>query len=167
MTRTDLLVLAPLFGSCILLSYLWGLTRSDVSSVWLWGPLTQDLRPYWLVSAFLTATSYLFLWWLWTFDLQLSRTDEMLVFLFEFVFLSSALMWMFITVWYMRVRCSRVYVSVNVWTTAIASGALLYMANHLPLDEPWWKRDLAVASGVMLVVQHVFWDAVVWNQGFL
>ena len=89
----------------------------------------------------------------------------MLLFLFQFVFLSSASLWMLVTVWYLRGWCSRAYVSASVWTTAVASCALLYIANHLPLEEPWWKRDLAVASGVMLVVQHVFWDAVVWNQG--
>lgn len=167
MSQTVLKGLIPAFGTVVLSSYAWGVTRKDISREQLWGPLTGRLKAYWAVSALLTAASYLFLWWLWAFDTELSGTDEVLLLVFQAVFLLSASLWMFLTVQHLRGRLPRWPITASLWTTAAASCGLMALSQRLPLAAPEWKRHIAVASGTMLVVQHVFWDAIVWNEGFL
>jgi len=159
--------IVPGFGVAVLGSYAWGATRSDVNKDKLWGPLKGNLFRYWLLSALLTASSFLYLWWLWAFDTKLSDTNEIVMLVFMCLFLVSASLWMYLTVQNARGKIARRWITWNLWTTAIASAGLMAMTTRLPLGIERWKQDLAIASGTMLVVQHVLFDAIFWNEGFV
>lgn len=158
-------IMVPVMGSLVLLSYAWGLTRPDIPSSVLWGPLTPRVRRYWNVCALLTVLSYLYLWWLWAFDSPLDRDSDTALVCIQLFFLSSAATWMLWTICYIRGQSDRLLVTLNLWSTALASVGLLVMACR-PQPATGWKQALAILSGIVLVIQHVLWDAIVWNSGF-
>jgi hypothetical protein len=158
-------IMIPVMGTLVLSSYAWGLTRKDIPPGLLWGPLTNGARRCWGICASLTVISYLYLWWLWAFDSPLSRDRDTALVCVQIVFLSSAATWMLWTISYIRGRADRVLVTLNLWTTALASVGILLIAC-LPQEPFEWKQALAIISGIVLVIQHVLWDAIVWNRGF-
>lgn len=169
MSQTALQILVPVGGVCVLSSYAWGLTRPDVSRTQLWGTLQGRLQNFWTLCAFGTVLSYLFLWWLWAFDTPLQDTYESIALLVcQSLFLFSASLWMWFTIQYLRGQSPRWYITLCLWTTALSSIGLMILSHHVSFqkDIPRWKTQVALASGTFLMIQHVFWDALVWNEGF-
>jgi hypothetical protein len=156
--------IVPLGGAAVLGSYAWGLTRRDISGAELWGPLTGRVKVFWTVSAGLTAAAFLYLWWLWAFDQTLDGTRMDATLLIVSVFLLSAVLWMVLVVLYKRHVVPRWSITANLWVTAAASVGLMVLSDME--HNATWKNKVAVGAGTMLVIQHVFWDAILWDSGF-
>ena len=152
-------VAGPLGGAAVLGSYAWGFSYANLKSKDLWGPLTGRLREYWIVSALLTATSFVYLWYWWAFGAGEESASVQAWFL---VFLTSAFLWMFLVWRFVRTGQGRWSVSLNLWITAIASIALL----DLVVSDPDASR-LTLAAAIMVMVHHVMFDAIVWDASAL
>jgi uncharacterized membrane protein len=115
----------------------------------------------------LTAVSFLYLWWLWAWDQPrgVNAADDALLLGVLLVFLVSASLWMWCTLRVLSGHLSRKWLTLNLWTTAAASLGLAALTLSQPGDTPT-KQYLAQASAAMLVIQHLFWDFIVWNSGF-
>jgi len=156
------LIFTVLGGGHVLYSYAAGVQSPDRAGLlvgWPWAVLWP-----WIASAVLTALAFLYLQWyvVWWID---GEEIGVLLAVAHSLFLSSAQHWMMLSLASFKERAYRPWVSANLVVTAIAS--VLYAAALIGVDEESKLHyGLSVASGVVLVAQHVVWDAIVWNLDF-
>lgn len=160
----------PVLGAGVLGTYAYGLTRK-VDKGRFWGGLRQKkLKMFWGLTAILTAVSFLYLYWLFGFGLedQTDRTYYQLLVVGYVIFFLGALFWMPHTVDHLRkpTGTKRSLIRMDLWLTSIGSGFILYSSTHLPGEESEWKKNLALSSGILMLVQHIFWDAIIWDSTF-
>lgn len=118
----------------------------------------------WIASAVLTAVSFLYVQWYVVWWIAAEEIGVLLG-VAHSLFLASAQHWMMLSIASFDDRALKPWVSANLVVTAIAS--VLYLAALVRVEqESQLHYGLGVASGVVLVAQHVVWDAVVWNVDF-
>lgn len=162
-----------ILGACVLGSYGYLMTRENVESYW--GGLKGPLFKYWVVSALITAASFLFLMTNWIFLLDQKTTtvfDVKLERAFDFilpmllVFLLSASAWVWITVAARRgSKSASSAVTVCLWLTALSSFGLFVFAlgTRESSTKIGWKVPLATIAGFFVASHHITWDAEVWR----
>jgi hypothetical protein len=155
-------VIVPVGGVTVLGSYVWGLRKEGSSQ--LWGALDGPMKPFWILSALLTALSFLYLWYVWVWQ---ESSDHLFLLLTYAVFLLSASLWMWCTWQVISGDLSRVWLTLNLWTTALASFGFAIYSIWFPISSSSAQQLWVQACACMLVIQHVFWDAIVWNATFL
>lgn len=161
-------------GAGVLGSYAWGLQQPQASK--LWGPVLSqpDIKKAWSVFAVLTALSFLYLLvyvWFLLDDESATFFGEDFGSLGESLYATGFIVLTLVASGYMylalRQRQLKRYskaLSANLWSVAGASG-LLFL---LPMatsdgDTMAFKHIAARVSGTLLLIQHLVWDAVVWN----
>lgn len=160
----------PVLGAGVLGTYAYGATRK-MDKNRLWGGLRQKkLKIFWGLTALLTAVSFIYLYWLFGFGLndQTDHTYYQLLISGYVIFFLGALFWMPHTVDHLRkpTLTKRHFIRIDLWLTAIGSGFILHSAAHLPGEESEGKKKLALSSGILMLVQHLFWDAIIWDSTF-
>lgn len=157
----------PIAGAGVLGTYAWGLSQK-VDKKRLWGGLKGKLKLYWGLTALATAVSFIYLYWLFGFGIDDDSFDYNSLIIAYIIFFVGAITWMPTTILHMKksTRLNRGFVSSELWLTAVGSAMILHHANNLPDKEAEWKKILATTSGILMLIQHLFWDAIVWDNTF-
>ena len=164
----------PVLGAGVLGTYAYGLTQK-VDKHKLWAGLGhKKLKMFWGLTAMLTAISFIYLYWLFGFGLEDETNHDFYHVLIAgyVIFFIGALAWMPATISHLSKpsQIKRQLVRVALWLTAIGSGFILHSSVNLPSASPGeeseWKKRLALSSGILMLVQHLFWDAIVWDSTF-
>lgn len=169
-------VVTIVFGAVILYSYSRLARRTDSNQYW--GGLEGPLFKYWLVSALVTAPSFLFLVFNWCFLLDEDTAtvygtplDDAYAIILSvlIVFLVSAALWVTVTIAARNGgRLASFSLTVNLWTTALASVALFLLAigTRAGGESVDWKEAVCSVAGFFVASHHVVWDAEVWRATF-
>ena len=173
-SRTACIASTVAFGAAVLGSYGYLSRQPNTSSYWaaLKGPLFK----YWLVSALITACSFLFLMINWCFLLNRETAtifDVKLEDSYSFIlpvlliFLISASLWAYLTIMAKKGnRSASMGVTVSVWLTALSSFGLflLSVGTRESGKKLGWKVPLATVAGMFVASHHIIWDAEIWRS---
>lgn len=166
-----------LFGGGILGSYVYGALRVWPNDSSVWGALRKNWLSFaqWLLSAFLTTASFLYLFTYW---FALADPDHVTVagkpledavyaYLWPVLgtFLASALLWVPVVWWVLKRNASVWWVRLNLLVTALASVALAVLVFETKDGDRGasWELPVLMAAGVSLAFHHVFEDFLVWG----
>jgi hypothetical protein len=152
--------IVPLGGVLVLSTYVWGLRQKDIAPL-LWGEALSrpKVKVYWSAFAVLTAVSFLYLFTLWS----ILADEEVAPWWLWLGFLVSAICWMPLSIAALRQHPVRLWVSVNLWCTALFSIGFLWYALADYEKEHHGSQRLAVVASLFMVIQHLVWDAMVWD----
>ena len=152
MNKTILLWIIVYGGIGVLLSYWWVSHQRDAQK--LWGGI--ESKWIWKIGGTLTAIGFLYIAY-YLIGTNVVITTSLIV-TYVFFYLSAGT-WVFVTVMAIRnpTLVNKGVVFLNLMCTAITSGLIMFLLS------PELKKDvLLTISLILLCVQHVILDLVVW-----
>jgi len=169
-----LLAINVIFGSAVILSYIWGVLTYPDSVSKLWGNVPDSLIPMYTSWMFVAALGYFaFMYFiLISCDADETRVARKLSYSIYYwiilLILIPSAIWMPLTFKMIITPSAVLWISIRVVLTAVAVGSISLIVAIIKTDpiKSKWSHRFAILGAVGFSIQTVLLDALIWTYFF-